>query len=88
MNLTSAINQAMESDGKGKSLRSIAQDLSDLIGLHPELRYQAAAALTVMMMQPGLDAHRAAWADDQDNEMFEAINSLCPQAAFTPRQRK
>jgi hypothetical protein len=44
---------------------------------HPELHRSIAAVLIVMMVEPGLCAHREACADDQDSDMFEKIEELC-----------
>jgi len=74
MNLPSAINQAM--DRSGGQLKTAAQELSDLIERYPELRYQVAASLVVMMIQPAFDAHREAWEDIQGSDMSEVITSL------------
>jgi len=50
----------------GGQLKPAAQELSDLIERYPELRYQVAASMVVMMLEPGLAAHREAWEDYQD----------------------
>jgi hypothetical protein len=74
MNLTSAINEAM--NNSGGQLKSAAQELSDLMDHPPELRYRAAATIVVMMLQPGLSAHREVWKDDLGSDMFEVIKGL------------
>jgi hypothetical protein len=74
MNPTRAINQAM---GKsGGQLKAAAQELNDLTERHPELCHQAAAAIIVMMLEPGLSAHREMWKDDLGSDMFEVIKAL------------
>ncbi|MGY2907032.1 hypothetical protein [Bradyrhizobium sp. URHC0002] len=78
MNLISALNQAMQvMAAQGGRLKVAADELSELIGEHPELHPQLAAAFVVLMLEPGLSAHRAAWEQDQDTDMFDAINRLC-----------
>jgi hypothetical protein len=73
MDRSNTINQTKESDG----LRSIAQDSSERATSRTD--HRAAATTIVLMLQPGLDAHRAAWAGDQ--AASEVIMSSRPETA-------
>jgi hypothetical protein len=75
MNLVKAINISMHSQN-GIPLKSAVTRLTDLIKDNPQIHREIAATLIVMMMEPGLRAHREMWQLDQGDDMFDAIKRL------------
>jgi hypothetical protein len=78
MNLTTAYKIATSQNEGGTPPLLVSVDtLTHLIKNHPEMHREIAAALVVLLAQPGLQVHMDRWKEDNGEEMSATFRRLC-----------